>query len=518
MNFEIDCNVDLDSEEEIKQQEGLRKNISEKQQRESTMHTKYKFHTLDATPEEDPPSPEMAEPEPAQVNKGIDQLQIVSHGLKFIVINDKDNNFLPVLSTNFSHFNVQWDYNSRQSCLWTDLNSSMNFFNVNIGVWEPFIERFGVKLMINHELSANRQNTELKFSTPLCINFTEKLIENLYQSSNSWSAVSEKFESYMQSYKNDCFTGDLGVSDFDLDVAQKIGESLPQNKKRLRSPRRLFKDEDIDEQEEDNQLLERPQSMQVKKGSILGKESVNADPKFNEEIITPYVIVNKIDMPIIVKRLGKKDQKEENEEKIKKYKKLIQDKEFQEANILKRRSLTTQYRLEEGQIIDYMVDYNETKFKLGGSTVFASDQGRVSHAFDPEGDLCLKNDQTSNIHSDSIGEYKSEYIRVYFDSANLQGHAVKNFKENKEISKIDLNELGYRSHTLRDGQFMEKIFYGVLLIDFKKVFRIRTQFQLVNRTEYDYLIHFRFKDFSILKFIESGDSLALPMRLDDSKV
>ena len=46
--------------------------------------------------------------------------------------------------------------------------------------------------------------------------------------------------------------------------------------------------------------------------------------------------------------MGKRDQKEENEEKIKKYKKLIQEKEYQEANNLKRRSLTTQYRLGEG--------------------------------------------------------------------------------------------------------------------------------------------------------------------------
>ena len=85
-------------------------------------------------------------------NRGIDQIQIVSHGLKFIVINDIDNNFLPVLSTNFSNFKVQWDHNSKQSCIWTDLNSSINFFNVNIGVWEPFIEQFEVKLMINEEI------------------------------------------------------------------------------------------------------------------------------------------------------------------------------------------------------------------------------------------------------------------------------------------------------------------------------------------------------------------------------
>lgn len=76
----------------------------------------------------------------------------MSHGLKLIIINDRDNNFLPVLSTNFSHFNIQWDHNARQSCVWTDLNSSLNFFNVNIGVWEPFVERFGVKLMMNEEM------------------------------------------------------------------------------------------------------------------------------------------------------------------------------------------------------------------------------------------------------------------------------------------------------------------------------------------------------------------------------
>lgn len=93
-----------------------------------------------------------AETGPGPQNRGIDQTQVVSHGLKLIIINDRDNNFLPVLSTNFSHFNIQWDHNARQSCVWTDLNSSLNFFNVNIGVWEPFVERFGVKLMMNEEM------------------------------------------------------------------------------------------------------------------------------------------------------------------------------------------------------------------------------------------------------------------------------------------------------------------------------------------------------------------------------
>ena len=65
---------------------------------------------------------------------------------------------------------------------------------------------------------------------------------------------------------------------------------------------------------------------------------------------------------------------------------------------------------------------------------------------------------------------------------------------------------------------MEKIFYGVRLINFKKVFTIRSQFQLVNLTGFDYLVHFRFKECSVLKFLEAGDSLPLSMRMDESRV
>ena len=55
-------------------------------------------------------------------------------------------------------------------------------------------------------------------------------------------------------------------------------------------------------------------------------------------------------------------------------------------------------------------------------------------------------------------------------------HNHENFREYKEIKKIDLSELGYRTHILREGPCMEKLFYGVKMIDFKKVFTIRTQY------------------------------------------
>ena len=85
-------------------------------------------------------------------NKGVDQVQIVCHGLKVIAINDLDNNFLPIMSCNFSNFKITWDHNAKQSCIWTDLTGSLNYFNVTVGVWEPFVEKFGFKLMVNQEI------------------------------------------------------------------------------------------------------------------------------------------------------------------------------------------------------------------------------------------------------------------------------------------------------------------------------------------------------------------------------
>ncbi len=92
------------------------------------------------------------------------------------------------------------------------------------------------------------------------------------------------------------------------------------------------------------------------------------------------------------------------------------------------------------------------------------------------------------------------------------------FKENREIKKIDLNKIEMKSHILREGKYIESLFYGVKLIDFKKVLTIRTQFQLVNKTSSNYLIHFKINEKSIVKYMEPGDSLPLAMRLDKSKI
>ena len=62
---------------------------------------------------------------------------------------------------------------------------SSNFFNVNIGSWEPFVEKFNCEVMI--EQSVEKQSMKIYFSNAVNFNFTEKLIENLNESQKSWN-------------------------------------------------------------------------------------------------------------------------------------------------------------------------------------------------------------------------------------------------------------------------------------------------------------------------------------------
>ena len=86
------------------------------------------------------------------------------------------------------------------------------------------------------------------------------------------------------------------------------------------------------------------------------------------------------------------------------------------------------------------------------------------------------------------------------------------------MNKVDLNRLGYKTHILREGEYMEKVFYGCKLIDSKKVFTVRNQYQLVNFTGFDYLVYFKLKDQFLIRHLESGDSIPLSRKFDDSKM
>lgn len=92
-------------------------------------------------------------------------------------------------------------------------------------------------------------------------------------------------------------------------------------------------------------------------------------------------------MAFYVKRLFAKDRRDAEVEKKLRYRQLLAEDNEIEANLHKRKCLINQYRLERGQIIDYMVDYNDDKFKLGGAGYqedFGDAYGQEMHLQQPD--------------------------------------------------------------------------------------------------------------------------------------
>jgi hypothetical protein len=74
--------------------------------------------------------------------RGTDETRFESSGGKVVLINDKDCNFLPIVAINFSPLSLGTSSDPNIFNLGIGLKPSVNYFNVKIGKWEPFIEKF----------------------------------------------------------------------------------------------------------------------------------------------------------------------------------------------------------------------------------------------------------------------------------------------------------------------------------------------------------------------------------------
>ena len=128
--------------------------------------------------------------------RGIDETQFSSKGLKLLLINDRDSNFLPIVSLNSSPFQVLWTQNLTLCSLTANLKLSINFFNVNMGCWEPFLEKFSFSLVQLEDFQSKMSSLDLKFDSPINMNMTEKLVENIQESYKSWKICQEDYKEF----------------------------------------------------------------------------------------------------------------------------------------------------------------------------------------------------------------------------------------------------------------------------------------------------------------------------------
>ena len=130
--------------------------------------------------------------------RGTDETKFSSKGLKLLLINDRDSNFLPIVSLNSSPFEVVRTQSLTLCSLATKLRLSVNFFNMNMGCWEPFLERFSFVLLELEDYKSKVSSLDLNFATPINMNMTEKLVENVQESYKSWKICQEDYKLFEQ--------------------------------------------------------------------------------------------------------------------------------------------------------------------------------------------------------------------------------------------------------------------------------------------------------------------------------
>ena len=77
---------------------------------------------------------------------GHDNMEIVSYGLQFIVINDYMGNYLPVFGVSVSQLNYQYGMTVNEKEGTTKLQLSSSYFNAISCSWEPIVELFDVQM------------------------------------------------------------------------------------------------------------------------------------------------------------------------------------------------------------------------------------------------------------------------------------------------------------------------------------------------------------------------------------
>ena len=108
-------------------------------------------------------------------------------GIHMLLINDQEQTFYPILQLNVEKFKVMVDNGTESLKGSTDIRMMMRYYNNQLDAWEPFLERTSLELGIEQNMFA--QNLTACFKTPLNLNFSEELIENLFHAYQSFEKI-----------------------------------------------------------------------------------------------------------------------------------------------------------------------------------------------------------------------------------------------------------------------------------------------------------------------------------------
>ena len=146
----------------------------------------------------------------------------------------------------------------------------------------------------------------------------------------------------------------------------------------------------------------------------------------DEDLISPYVIVNNTDLSVVVKRIVKKKETQNQDflmSMVKPKESEIEQVEpmgagasqgtssmimFNDERLKRKKTIKSVYKISQGQIVDHLIDQNDLNYKLDSMV-----DNREDFAFSPgQNDEIYNKYMDEIIHQDHIGEYKREIIKI----------------------------------------------------------------------------------------------------------
>ncbi len=110
------------------------------------------------------------------------EVTLISKGIELFLINDLSLQLHPIIYLSFNDLKVILLNTKNDEIILKCISSLIiNYFNVKISLWEPFIEKFNINLsynMLMENLATPNQNIVLLLSD-LNINMSEEFVRNL---------------------------------------------------------------------------------------------------------------------------------------------------------------------------------------------------------------------------------------------------------------------------------------------------------------------------------------------------
>lgn len=85
----------------------------------------------------------------------------------------------------------------------TSFSAALNYYNAEASLWEPFIETFKVNFTLMKDHLTKKQMLSCECLTPISVNVTKKLVQNLSETYKSWLQISDEVEENDKNNKED---------------------------------------------------------------------------------------------------------------------------------------------------------------------------------------------------------------------------------------------------------------------------------------------------------------------------